>query len=444
MSDRPNIIFILTDQQSATMMSAAGNPYLNTPALDRLAANGTRFEKAYCANPVCVPSRVSLMTGRMPAELGVRDNYNLATVPDVPPRVAQTTLAPVLKNAGYDVAYGGKVHLPKSLQPDVLGFEVISTDERDQLAVDCADYVKRGHQERPFFLYASFVNPHDICYMAIRSFARTEHDHALLRNGRLEVETLDRALRRPDGVSDEEFFDRFCPPVPPNFDPQEDEPEAIKRIREQRAFKMAAHEDWSENDWRLHRYAYCRLTEMVDAQIGTLLDAVKDAGLEEDTVVIFSSDHGDLDGSRRMEHKTALYDEATCVPLLVSWPGTTPGGRVDDSHLISNGLDLLPTLCDYAGVEKPEELAGRSFRPLTEGEGTVDAWRDHLVIESEFGKAVRTADHKYALYDEGASREQLYDFTNDPHETVNAANEPDNATVLEWHRELIANFGKTF
>ena len=158
------------------------------------------------------------------------------------------------------------------------------------------------------------------------------------------------------------------------------------------------------------------LTERVDAQIARILEAVKESGQEENTVIIFSSDHGDLDASKKMEHKTAFYEEATKVPLIVSWPGVTQAGAVDNEHLISNGLDLLPTLCDYAGANVPEDLSGISFKSLSEGKQP-ETWRDHLYIESEFGTATCVSDHKYALYHEGMHREQLYDLANDPYET---------------------------
>lgn len=431
---KPNIIFILTDQQSASMMSCAGNKYLKTPAMDSLAASGMRFEKAYCTNPVCLPSRFSLMTGRMPSEVGIRSNV-IDDMDPIPNRVRKESLGTLMKNAGYETAYGGKIHLPDDLLPAKNDFDYITNDERDLLADTCAEFIKKPH-DKPFFLYTSFINPHDICYMAIRAFAHSDHSKDLVARGKIEIAELDEALRIPEGVSEKEFFEKHCPPLPPNHQPQEDEPEALKMIREQRNFKQLAFENWSEKEWRLHRWAYCRLTERVDAQIGRVLDAVKESGQWENTVIIFSSDHGDLDSTRRMEHKTALYEEATKVPLIVSWPGVTRGGTVNDTHLISNGLDLLPTLCDYAGVDVPEDLAGMSFKGLSEGENP-KKWREHLYIESEFGLATCVTDHKYALYDDGDHREQLYDLANDHHETQNHAHHEHKQETLSTLRSAL-------
>ena len=432
---RPNIVFILTDQQSAGMMSCAGNKYLNTPAMDSLARNGIRFDRAYCTNPVCVPSRISLMTGRYPSEVSVRSNYNGENVPIKEEIVRSNTLGAILRRAGYETAYGGKIHLPPGLQPDELGFETISTDKRDKLADDCAAYIKRPH-EKPFFLYASFINPHDICLMAMRAFAVAENPELSIHYNSIQCETLDKALELPGDVSEEEFFASICPPLPPNYDKQEDEPEAIQMVREQRPFKKYATENWGEKEWRMHRWAYCKLTEMVDRQIAKVLFAIKESGQEENTVVIFTSDHGDHDSSHRLEHKSTAYEECSRVPLIISHKGKTLAGTVNGTHLVSNGLDLLPTLCDYAGIEKPVGSRGLSLKSLAEGM-EVNEWRRELLVENEFGNMIVTNDHKYVLYFDGENREQLHDLKKDPFEMRNCANDKDKTSILEKHRVLL-------
>ncbi len=294
MNKKPNILLILTDQQSAEMMSCAGNPYLNTPAMDSLASSGVRFEKTYCTNPVCVPSRFSLMTGRMPSEIALRSNED-SHIQCIPEDIKEKGLGYLARKAGYDPAYGGKVHLPKMSAEDI-GFNNITDDERKELAQVCADFIKEK-REKPFFLVASFINPHDICYMAIRD----ENPNAeFFKYVVKELEALDEALKLPENMSEEEFFNKYCPPLPDNFEPQEDEPEAVDYLLNQRTFKKKAREEYSEKRWRLHRWAYCRLTEMVDTQIGQVLDAVKASGKDEETVIIFTSDHGDMDSAHRL------------------------------------------------------------------------------------------------------------------------------------------------
>ena len=432
---RPNILFIMTDQQHAGMMSCTGNRNVNTPALDGLAAAGVRFERAYAANPVCVPSRVSLQTGRMPSVIGMGWNDTAIPVPD---EMCAQSLAPLLRRAGYRCAYGGKVHLPGDLTKYIFregeGYERLTADDRGELAKACASFLRQPH-EQPFFLFASFINPHDICYMAINDFARSKKKKA---HGNVDSQTceeiLDQARKSPDLAA---FIRENCPPLPANFEPPEKEPEIISTdYVPEGSFKEFARKEWSEDMWRLHRWLYARLTERVDAWIGQVLRAVADAGLAEETLIIFTSDHGDMDGAHRMEHKGVLYEEATRIPFLVSWKGKIPAGVVDDTHLVSNGLDLLPTLCDYAAAEPPAGLPGRSLRPLLEAGAGAD-WRDFLVVESRHGRMVRTDRFKYSLYESGARREMLTDLRNDPGEMVNLAEDPDFRELLETHRGLL-------
>ena len=130
-----------------------------------------------------------------------------------------------------------------------------------------------------------------------------------------------------------------------------------------RPFQAYTREKYTQNQWRLHRWAYCRLTEMVDREIGTVLDALKEAGLQENTLIVFTSDHGDMDSAHKLEHKQVLYEESVRVPFIMSYAGRIPAGVIDDTHLVSNGLDLLPTLCDYAGIKTPEELPSITGEP---------------------------------------------------------------------------------
>jgi choline-sulfatase len=342
----------------------------------------------------------------------------------------QTTIAAYLKQAGYDLYYGGKEHLPKQLTPTALGFTDFTDDERDELAAKASEVIKSDHSN-PYFLVVSLINPHDICYMAIRD--HSDPDNPLLQRGQVELETLDQALQYPDSLTEDEFFGRLCPPAPPNLEPQLDEPEAIKHMLNLRDFKIAARTHYTEKDWRRHRWAYCRLTERVDGQIQMILDALKESGQEENTLVLFSSDHGDMDGAHRLEHKTVFYEESANVPFMAMWKGQVPAGQVDSLHLVSSGLDLLPTLCDYAGVVGKSDPRGRSLRPLMEGK-TVD-WRKTLGVESEIGWMVVDSDkQKYILYDASGIEERLHDLNRDPLEATHFTDHPDYQEKLDYLR----------
>ena len=415
MKKQPNIVFIFTDQQSACTMSCAGNADLHTPAMDELAENGTRFDLAYCTFPLCTPSRSSLMTGRMPHGMGTMRNGM-----PVPDALLPTTIGRLLGGAGYHCAYGGKWHLPDAFEiPEGFGFEKIGPFDDLRLADGCIEYIRRDHQN-PFFLVASFDNPHNICEWA--------------RNQKMGWAMI------PDVPIEQ------APALPANFAVPPYEPEMI-RVVQQRNPKAHPTMNYDHDHWRRYRHAYFRLCEIVDAQIGRILRALREAGLDGDTVVIFSSDHGDGHGAHQWNQKTVLYDEVTRIPLIVRQPDA-PSGGIDRAHMVSNGLDLLPTLCDYAGFDPPHGLLGRSIRPVVEG-ARVGDWRDHLVTETCFaqsygpqleGRMVRTADYKYNVYDMGMNREQLFSMNDDPGEMVDLTRHDRYRPQLEACRQLLRDW----
>jgi len=438
---RPNILFIVTDQQSARMMSCTGNPWLKTPAMDYLARNGIRFERTYSTNPVCSPARVSFMTGRFAGSFStpdnlVRENHASMRISNIPSEAQKTHLAAWLKQAGYELAYGGKIHLPRPLNPQTLGFNYIEKDQRKKLAEACADFIKRPHQ-RPYFLWANFINPHDICYVAIEDVRYNRQSFMHSRKLNQAKKVLMEVMKLDDNIPEEEFFAKHCPPLPDNYAIQEDEPVAVTELLAKRGFRKAARENYTDKDWRFHRWIYHRLTEIVDRQIQVILDALQESGQEENTVVIFASDHGDMDASHHMEHKSVFYEEAARVPFVVMHKGTAPAGRVDTEHLVSSGLDLLPTVCDYAGLPGAKaDPRGRSLRPLIEGKG-VKKWRKTLGVEAEVGRAVIGDRVKYIRYDFVQEQEQLLDLRLDPGETRHFTNDP-------AHAEMLAELRKAF
>jgi arylsulfatase A-like enzyme len=420
------------------MLSCAGNPWLKTPHMDRLAASGVHFERAYCANPVCVPSRFSMLTGRLPSVIGMEHNGDDNNPVDR--HILDTSMGQVFRRAGYETVYGGKVHLPgppgvKGLV-EPYGFENISPDDRegrDKLVDDCARFLRRPH-DRPFLLVASFINPHDICYMALNAYARSTGKPI---KPAPHQEYLDKALRLPEAAAGAEGWRTVCPPLPANHEIPEHEPEAMTAL-DWRPFRAYVRANWTEKDWRLHRWAYARLTESVDAQIGRVLGVLGEAGLDRNTLVAFVSDHGDMDAAHRLEHKSMPFEEAIRVPFILSGAGVSKAGRVDADHLVSTGLDLLPTLCDYAGIDVPAGLPGRSVRPLL-GETPARDWRTSLVIENEKSRVLHLGRAKYVVYDRGREREQFMDLDRDPGELRNwAAVAGHERRVQDGRRQLSA------
>jgi arylsulfatase A-like enzyme len=415
--DRPNVLFIITDQQFAGTLSCTENPDLNTPAMDALAASGTRFEKAYCTQPLCSPCRASMFSGLMPSQAGVSENNC-----ELNERARSHELGKLMQAAGYECAYAGKWHVPQSTLPEGHGFEAIAPAGHDETTAQaCLDFLGGGRsKDKPFFLVASFNEPHGICQV-----------------GRSEMP--------PCGPIGDPPPPEQCPNLPANWGVPAFEPDVIRL--EQRSTPWVYAPQWfTPEQWRQLRWSYYRLVEYADRQIGRLLGALDANGLRDETVVIFTSDHGDGHGAHQWNQKTILYEEMTRIPFIIRFPGETAAGRVDGEHLVSNGLDILPTICDYAGVEVPEDdLEGRSLRPLAAGRN-VDDWRDAVFIETTLnvrrgkGRAVRTPRYKYIAYTWGRYREQLFDLENDPGEMQNLAVESRCAEVLDEHRRRLAGW----
>jgi arylsulfatase A-like enzyme len=416
--DQPNILFIITDQHHAKMLSSAGNPYLKTRALDSMAKSGIRFANAYVTNPVCVPSRISMATGMMPGRFGVFSNGMKATIPK---KVSDNSLGKLIKSGGYDTFYGGKVHMAPELVPIKAGYDEFCRDQRDELPKVCIEFMTRK-RDKPFFAVASFINPHDICF----AYNARQPD----RKGKPLVDELYKQAQAlpPDKL----------PPLPKNSEIPEREPEAIEATMKITATTPAnlIRKDYNARDWRNYRWIYCRLTERVDTQIGRLLDALKKNGLEENTLVVFTSDHGDMDGSHRLASKNVFYENSAGVPFIMQYKGVIPPSQVDENSLVSNGLDIAPTLCDYAGVPAPEYLLGRSLRPVAENQKD-NSRRPFVVAENNTGRMLRSARFKYCVYKEGKIRESLVDLRTDPGEMNNLAGQAGFQKHLNKHREFM-------
>lgn len=414
---RQNLILIMTDQQTAEAMSCAGNPWVGTPAMDALAADGVRFTRAYCPYPLSGPSRASLITGRMPSEVGATDNALRPHAEDMAQGIGHRLAA-----AGYECLYAGKWHVPEVNLPDSgTGFRRISPMHDPTLPAACDRALAAYDGRKPLFLVASLLDPHEIC-----EYGRFESLHY----GELP-----------------EFRTEDCPNLPPNFMPSTYEPEAL---RLERAASPRYHDTgtYTEDDWRRYLYAYYRLVERVDTEIGRLVEVLKARGLYDDAVILFCSDHGDGAAAHRWNQKWALFEECIRVPLIVKPPkGQGPAGTVNDAALSNIGLDLYATLCDYAGVAlDTARYRGRSLRPAAEGRAQTH--HDEVFVETLLsgvgiqGWAILTPRYKYVFYQWGRNREALYDLESDPGEMVNLAVDRRHAAELARLRRLMLAWGE--
>lgn len=422
--NRPNILWIMTDQQSAGMMGCMGNPYVRTPHMDYLAREGVLFERTYCTNPVCLPSRFSLFTGLYPSAVGIRSNAYKRESDGLPEKVIENGLGRLLKKAGYDAVYAGKEHLPFT-DAAGLGFTYLSGDEGEEMARTCASYIESYSFEKPLFMASSFINPHDICLMAIRDYMEhmdPEEAEGMKRCFPDAIRLIEELERIPEDMAEDIFYETVCPPLPDNYLPSEDEPEAIRLLQEERIFKKLARQEYTDNRWRLHRYLYARLTELVDRQIGIILKALKKSGHYDDTVIIFTSDHGDMDAAHKMEHKECLYEEACHVPLIIKGSNRFPGDGSRNKELVCNGTDLFVTVLDYAQIPVPAYLSGYSLREEVQGGHSIPK-RNYVVIECENGIGAVGKTGKYVRYDKGREREQFYYFPENQGEAYNQIGE---------------------
>jgi choline-sulfatase len=337
-------------------------------------------------------------------------------------------LGKYFSDAGYETAYFGKFHVPVT-DAAQRGFATMahlrSTGMDEEATADAIRFLGAPHG-RPFLLTVSYCNPHNICEYA-------------------------RADPLPDGALPPPPPPENCPPPPPNPGLPADECDTMVEQKALRAgiadYRLL--EKYTLDDWRRYRWAYYRLIEKVDAQIGRVLAALRAGQGGENTLIIFTSDHGECAGAHGFGEKVVFYEESVLVPFVLAWSGHIEPGR--RAALVNTGVDLLPTLCDFAGIPPPPGLPGRSVRVLTSGPEPAD-WRRCVVSENlqeagdarVAGRMVRTDRFKYCLYDRGARRESLFDEVDDPLETRNLASEPRHRDDVAQARSLLRAHGRQY
>lgn len=439
---RPNVLFVFTDQHTSNALSCAGNPWVNTPNIDAIARRGVRFENSYCPSPICGPSRASLLTSRMQHETKVHYNGE-APDPAIP------NMGEIFRNAGYDTTWVGKWHLPESFptEKDALrGFDhrplpkeirwpaIMRGDQTDMhFASEAYHYLRweADKSPKPWLLSVSLHNPHDICLFC-----------------------TEKPLEHANG-------DTF-PPLPDNFNIPEDEPEAVQQCREHglSGRELKSSQSWDHGQWRAYLQNYYQMTQTVDRAIGLLMEGLKMGGWLENTLIVFTSDHGEGLASQQWVCKNMLYNPIMNVPFILAYPQKIPEGEVNKTHIVS-GLDILPTICDYAGISPTPTFRGESVRPYLEknhqrerpfvvseltlypvGKKIIDGFAYDPADHAIQGRMVRSKRFKYHVFNQGNNPEQLFDLKNDPDETNNLAGDPAHAKALQAHRDYLASWLK--
>lgn len=438
--DRPNIVYIMTDDHATQMMSAYGSERASTPNLDRIGEEGMLFQNSFCSNSLCAPSRATLLTGKYSHKNGQLGNRNTFDG-------GQQTFPKLLQEAGYQTAMIGKWHLKSEptgfdywnvlpgqgvyVNPDLIemGEKKTHTGYVTDIITDIAiDWVKKRDAEKPFLLLYHHKAPH--------------------------------AQWVPDEKYDRLFEDEDIP-YPNNYhDDESGRAQSVRNATNQLVPDMlqrwrAFGEKMNKEDpgdlegealkhWMYQQYVkdYMRVMVSVDENVGRFMDFLKAEGLDENTVVMYSSDNGMFIGDHGRFDKRLMDEESLRVPLVVRYPKGIKAGSVTDAYSLN--VDYAPTLLDYAGVVIPDDMQGRSLRPILEGE-TPGNWRKSIYyhyyehpnfqfqdVPPHYG--VRTDRYKLIHYYpskgvEGAGWE-LLDMKQDPLEMKNVYSDPEYKGVI--------------
>ncbi len=459
---RPNILLLMSDDLN-NMLGCYGDPLAKTPHLDRLAARGVRFDRAYCAFPLCGPSRNSLLTGLYPNSTGILSNAQIfrQTIP------SQQSMPQVFRNAGYFAARIGKLYhynVPMSIgtngHDDPGSWEM----ELNPAGVD------RLEQDHIFSLLPGQFG-------GTLSWLASPKDDAQHTDGIMADDAewvLERCAHRRDrpfflGVG---FFRPHTPyvaPKHPYFDwyPEQEMP-VVQGVKEDQADlplpalgSYKKEQDQLTDDLRRQcRQAYYASISFMDAQVGRVVAALDRLELSDNTIIVFTSDHGYHMGEHGLWQKMSLFEESARVPLFIVAPGVAAPGSVAKSPVAH--IDLFPTLAELCGVKTPPNVQGQSLVPMlkdpsvsgrgwaltqvSRGGGPLRA-AVSTNVSSEgslfFGYSLRTPRWRYTEWDEGQKGRELYDHDADPRELTNLADRPEFAKTVEELSQHVRAAAKT-
>ena len=458
---RPNVLFLISDDLN-NMLGCYGDPFAKTPNIDRLAARGVRFDRAYCTFPLCGPSRNALLTGLYPNSTGILANAQIfrQTIP------SQVSMPQAFRNAGYFAARIGKLYhynVPKSIgtngHDDPGSWEM----ELNPAGVD------RLEEEPHIFSLTPGQFGGTLSWFASPKTDRYHTDGLMADDAEWVLERCAKRTDRPFFLA-VGFFRPHTPYVSPKsyFDlyPEKEMP-VVQGVKEDQVDIPPAglgsykkeQDKLTDNLRRQCRQAYYASISFMDAQVGRVVDALDRLGLADNTIIVFTSDHGYHMGEHGLWQKQSLFEESSRVPLLIVAPGAKKGGVAQSpmSH-----IDLFPTLAELSGVKMPANVQGQSLvamlkDPMVAGRG----WAITQVVRGGgfrrfgaspavaddgrrfFGYSLRTPRWRYTEWDEGERGRELYDHDVDPRELTNLADQPDHAKTVEVLSQQIRAAAKT-
>jgi alpha-L-rhamnosidase len=423
---RPNIIFILTDDQRFDSLGYAGNDVIHTPEMDKLAEEGVYFENALVTTPICSASRASIFSGRYERA----HRYKFGPDP-LRPEFVEDSYPKLLQDAGYYSGFIGKfgVQIPESesLFDEFDSFYVWDEEDRPgyynvEKMLDgetvhltryagqkALDFIETAPRDKPFALSLSFNAPH-------------AHDESTQQYfWQDEVAHLFQGMTMPGpALGDDEYFERL--------------PEAVREGFNRERWK------WRFDTPEKYQHSvkgYYRMLAGIDLEIAKIRDKLAEMGQDGNTVIIFMGDNGYFLGERQLAGKWLMYDRSIRVPLMIYDPRVKEHRDVSDMAL---NIDVTATILDLAGIEIPAGYHGKSLVPIVTGDAETLS-RDTVLIEHLWdfenippSEGVRTDEWKYLRYVNDSSIEELYNLRMDPDETNNLAEHPDHQQTLMEHR----------
>jgi arylsulfatase A-like enzyme len=413
-SQQPNVIVFFTDQQRSDTTGVHGNPMGLTPNFDRVAQEGTHCYNAFTCQPVCTPARLVLQTGRYASQFG---SYNNAV--GLP--LGETTIAHHFRDAGYQTAYIGKWHLAKE--------EPVPKEQRTGydywLASNALEHTSDAYQVR---MSDNDGNPVD------------------LPGYRVDAVT-DAVIRYVDtAVKEDKPFFLFTSFIEPHFQNSRDDYPAPT------GYEQKYLDNWMPPDLKAlggtaarHLPGYYGMVKRLDEAFGRVLDTLKSLGIEDDTIVLFTTDHGCHFKTRNSEYKRSCHESSVRIPMALTGPGFKSGGRLQEMVSL---VDVPPTLLDACGIDVPDDMQGRSFVPLTKER--VSDWPEEVLVEmfeTNISRCVRTHRWKYSVrrtdkgmnIDDGWTFEEdcLYDLKADPYELNNVITYNSHRPVADVMKERL-------
>lgn len=432
MTKSPNIIFLFSDQQRADTLGCYGQKLPVTPNLDSLAADGVRFENAFTCQPVCGPARAALQTGKWATQTGCFRN-------DIALPKNERTMAHLLSEGGYEVGYVGKWHLASSGQEQNYRDKPVPPELRGGyrdfwIASDVLEFTSHGYDGH---MFDADGNRREFPADRYRADA-----------------TGDFALEFIESRTGDKPFFLFTSWIEPHHQNDHKCYEGPRGSKEQfGSYEVPGDLVGTQGDWRENYPDYLGCCWSLDYNVGRIRAALEKKGLWENTLLIYTSDHGSHFCTRNREYKRSCHDACLRIPMIVHGPGFR-GGRVEENMV--SLLDLTPTVLRAGGVEPPDAMVGQALQDLECGKD----WRDTIfaqISESHIGRTIRTKRWKYAVWvrpdetrtgwnqpDSDAYEEAyLYDLVADPHERVNLIRDPKHAaTRTDLAARLKANMKK--